>query len=109
MRVKVLRNQDVKFLAAFIPKGHRHTRIYINLGDEILILQQATVDALIRAYALVTLHPKRTGIGLRIRRLSKYERKEGFAEYQLLEVNIDENRLINSLSKVYDKYVQGHD
>ncbi len=103
MRVRLVRNEDVKFLAAFIPIGHRHVRILINLGDEVLIFQQAFIDALIRAYTSVALHPYRKCQVLKLRRLSSRERKEGFAEYQLIELKINEERMLQSLTRLYNE------
>jgi len=106
VKVRVLKNSDVKFMAAFIPHGHRHVRVLINIGDEILILQQATIDALIRAYTSVALHPLRKAHALILKKLPSKERKEGFAEYQLVEVSIDEDMLIRALTTLYTKYLR---
>ncbi len=105
MKVRIIRNEDVKFLAAFIPLGHKHVRVLINLGNEILIFQQAFIDALIRAYTSVALHPYKKCQALTLRKLSNKERKEGFAEYQLIEVDIDEDKVLHSLTKLYSKAV----
>jgi len=105
LRVRIVRNEDVKFLATFIPLGHRHVRVIINLGDEILIFQQAFIDALIRAYASVALHPYKKCQALTLRKLSSKERKEGFAEYQLIELSIDEDRMLYSLTKLYNRAI----
>ncbi len=99
-RIRVFRNEDIKSIAAFIPKGHRHVRLLIDLGDEVLVFQQATIDAIIRAYTQVALHPTRRAVILKLSRLSSKERKVGFAEFQLLEVEgINENELIEELTR----------
>ncbi len=100
-RVKILRNKDVKFIIAFIPPGHRHVRVVLGFDDEVIVLQQATIDALIRAYAEVALHPRRVAVKLINKRLSKHERKEGFSEYQLLEVSEGEEQVLREALQIY--------
>jgi len=99
--VKVLRNSDIRSLTVFIPPGHRHVRVILQLSDEAIVLHQATIDALIRAYTQVALHPQRRAIKLVLKRLSKYERKEGFAEYQLIEEVMSEDEILREATKLY--------
>ncbi len=80
----VIRNEDVKELVAEIPEGHIHMRITIVLQDgSEITLQEATTANLVRAYVTVKTHPVRNQVRLRNCRLA--ERKEGYAEWQLLE------------------------
>jgi hypothetical protein len=68
-----------------IPEGHRHLRTTLRLRDgREFTLQEATVANLLRAFVGVKTHPQRARVELRARELSK--RKEGYAEWQLLEV-----------------------
>jgi len=101
LRVRVLRNEDVSKIIAFIPPRHIHTRVALFIGDDVLILQQATVDALIRAYASVALHPTRRAIELTSVKLFKGARKDGFAEYQLIESGRPEDEVLNEITKLY--------
>lgn len=80
----VLRNEDVTEIVAEIPEGHLHIRTTVQLADgSSLTLQEATVAALVRAYVAVKTDPVRTRVVLRGRKVPG--RKEGFAEWQLLE------------------------
>jgi hypothetical protein len=80
----VVTNEEIKELIVGVPEGHRHLRTTIVLQDgREITLQEATVANIVRAYIAVKTHPERTGLHLRGRRLSS--RKEGFAEWQLLE------------------------
>mgnify|MGYP000333042267 CR=1 FL=1 len=99
-KVKIYKNKDVEKVIAFIPPGHRHVRLYIEFNDQRIIIQQATVDAIIRAYSSVALHPQRKAIELVKKKLSKYERKEGFAEYQLIETSKKDEEIICELNKL---------
>ncbi len=107
MTVKVLRVNDVVRVIAFIPPGHTHTRLLMELRDgEVLILQQATVDAVVRAHLLVMLHPTRRACELIVKRLSSKERKHGFAEWQLVESGRGEDEVLNYAVKLYSNAVK---
>ncbi|WP_448577933.1 hypothetical protein [Thermosphaera sp.] len=81
--VKIYKNEDVKKILACIPQGHLHTRFIIELNDQVIVLQEATVAGLVRAYALTSLHPTRRSVML----VSQTPRdvKQGFAKHQLIE------------------------
>jgi hypothetical protein len=83
---QILANADIAEIVLAPPPGHRHLRATIRLhsGEEI-VLQEATVASLVRAYVGVKTHPQRTGCRLVGRELSEAERKDGFAVWQLLE------------------------
>lgn len=80
----IISNEDIKELIAEIPEGHNHLRTTIILEDgSEFTFQEATVANLVRAYITVKTHPALTRVRLKGRRLG--ERKEGYAEWQLLE------------------------
>lgn len=80
----ILRNEDIKELIVEIPEGHRHLRTKIILQDGTeLVFQEATIANLVRAYITVKTHPEIKKITLKGKKLAK--RKEGYAEWQLLE------------------------
>jgi hypothetical protein len=80
----VLRTDDVTEIVAEIPAGHHHLRTTVRLADGTAItFQEATMAALVRAYVAVKTDPLRRRVALRGRRLA--ERKDGYAEWQLLE------------------------
>lgn len=81
----VISNEDVKELVVEIPEGHRHLRTTIVFMDgEELTFQEAMIANLVRAYITVKTHPITNKITLRGDRLAR--RKDGYAEWQLLEV-----------------------
>jgi hypothetical protein len=82
----IIRNEDIKSVSMEVPEGHRHLRTIIVLNDGTeLALQEATVANLVRAYITITTHPSIDRVQLSGRKLS--QRKEGYAEWQLLENN----------------------
>ena len=86
MSRRVLANEEIEAIEIGVPEGHRHLRTVLRLaGGEELVLQEATVANLVRAYVTVRTHPQRQGVRLVGRRLPAAGRKEGFADWQLLE------------------------
>ncbi len=103
-RVRVVKTSDVVRVVAFIPPGHRHTRVLVELeSGEKLIFQQATIDGIIRAYVSVALHPSRKVCELTLKHLSTKERKEGFAKWQLVESDRSENEVMEEVMKIYSE------
>jgi len=83
---RILANADIAEIVLAPPPGHQHLRATIKLhsGEEI-VLQEATVANLVRAYVGIKTHPQKTSCRLVGRELSEDERKDGFAVWQLLE------------------------
>ncbi len=80
----VLRTEDVTGIVAEVPAGHHHLRTTLRLADgSSITLQEATVAAIVRAYVAVKTDPLRSSVELLGRRVAG--RKEGYAEWQLLE------------------------
>jgi hypothetical protein len=79
-----IRNEDIKEVLAEIPEGHRHIRTRIVLQDDTeLVLQEAAVANIVRAYITIKTDPLKTTVRLKGQKLQ--DRKEGYAEWQLLE------------------------
>lgn len=80
----IIPNEAIKELTAEIPEGHKHLRITVSLEDgREFIFQEASIANLVRAYIAVKTHPAITKIRLKGRRLDR--RKQGYAEWQLIE------------------------
>ncbi|MEM1848209.1 MAG: hypothetical protein QXH70_03710 [Thermofilaceae archaeon] len=99
VRAKVYRNEEVKRVIAFIPRGHTHTRLILELNDQTLILQEATVAAIVRAYVSVAAHPTRRAVELVQARLA--ERKPKYAEHQLVESNRPEEEVLAEAEDIW--------
>jgi len=102
--LKVYKNSDVLKIVGFIPPGHRHMRLIIVLRDQVIVLQEATVAAIARAYIDIVTHPTRRAVEFIQKRLDKSLRKHGYAEYQLVESNKKEDDIVsewNSILKYY--------
>jgi hypothetical protein len=80
----IIHNEDIKELTVEIPEGHEHLRTKIVLQDGTeFVFQEATIANLVRAYIMVKTHPAKRKVTLKGKKLS--ERKDGYAEWQLLE------------------------
>jgi hypothetical protein len=80
----LIHNEDIKELIAEIPEGHKHLRTMIVLQDGTeLVFQEASIANLVRAYITVKTHSTTKKVVLKGKRLT--ERKEGYAEWQLIE------------------------
>jgi hypothetical protein len=80
----IIANEEVKELIAEIPEGHKHLRTTIMLHDgRSFTFQEATIANLVRAYIAVKTHPQRRKVRLSGRRVD--DRKEGYAEWQIIE------------------------
>jgi len=92
--LKIYRNSDVLKIVGFIPPGHRHMRLVIVLEDQVIVLQEATVAAIVRAYIDIVSHPTRKAVEYTQVKLDKDARKSGYAEYQLIEGSKSEDQVI---------------
>jgi len=98
---RVYRNEDVRRLIAFIPEGHTHIRLVVELKDQTLILQEATVAAIVRAYVSVATHPLRRAVELRLTELE--ERKPLYARHQLVETSRSEAEVLGEAQELWIK------
>jgi len=99
MKTKIYKNLDVKRVIAFIPKEHVHVRIYIEFKDQSIILQEATIDAILRAYINVSFHPYKKAYELILKKVE--DRKPGYAEYQHIESDRSEDEVINEMMNIF--------
>ena len=80
----IIHNEDIKELTAEIPDGHKHLRTMMVLQDgKEFVFQEATIANLVRAYIMVKTHPVKRKVTLKGKSFS--ERKDGYAEWQLVE------------------------
>jgi len=83
---RILANADIEEIVLAAPEGHQHLRATLKLRTgESIVLQEATVANLVRAYLAIKTHPQRQSVRLVGRELLDDERKGGFAAWQLLE------------------------
>ena len=95
----IIRNKDVKRVLMGVPKGHKHYRCVIELKDgKFLIFHEAMIANIVRAYVTIKTHPQKQAIELLCKELK--DKKPGFATYQLLEAEKNENEILEELEKI---------
>jgi len=102
---RVYPNECVHRIIAFIPEDHMHVRFVVELSDQTIVLHEAVVAALVRAYALVATHPVRRAVELESRQLGRGERKPGYAEWQLLETSRSEEEVREEAQRLWARGV----
>ncbi len=102
MGVKIYRNDDIEEVVVAIPRNHYHVRVLIKFRDQEILLHEATIAGLLRAYTMVALHPVRKGVILRRVKLRKDEKKHGFASTQLIEVLGSEEEAVDTISRIVE-------
>jgi hypothetical protein len=77
-------NEDIVEVSAEIPEGHRHirTKVVFHDGTE-FVFQEATIANIVRAYITLKTDPVKSSVILKGKKLT--ERKQGYAEWQLIE------------------------
>lgn len=96
--MEIYRNSDIEFILLGTPKGHRHLRLVVKVKGRYIVFHEATVAAIVRAYTVIKTHPTKTAIKLVGSHLM--ERKKGYAEFQLLEIDADEAALVEELDNI---------
>ncbi|HAM50246.1 MAG TPA: hypothetical protein DCP92_05960 [Nitrospiraceae bacterium] len=80
----VIKNEDIRELVVEVPEGHKHLRAVFLLEDGTeVVFQEATIANLVRAYISLKTHPSKESV--KLKRVKLAEKKEGYAEWQLLE------------------------
>lgn len=93
----LLRNREVLRVLVGVPDGHQHLRARIETAaGDVITLQEATLAALARAYLQITTHPTLQAVELRAEAVTS--RKDGFAEYQLLDTETPESEVRTELA-----------
>lgn len=99
---KIFSNSDITRIRIGIPEGHKHIRTIIETGNgEKLIFQEATIANIVRAYTIIKTHPQKRALELEQKQPS--DKKEGYAEYQLIETDNDEGIIKKELADAYNE------
>ncbi len=96
---KVIRlsSQNVMQLLFGIPENHQHCRLVLKTDQSgTLVLSEALVAAIVRAYATIKTHPTRSGIEMTATLIS--DGKPDFASWQLLETDKPDSDIQREIS-----------
>ncbi|MET1160822.1 MAG: hypothetical protein ABWW65_07670 [Thermoprotei archaeon] len=100
IKIRVYKNEDIEEIVMAIPRNHYHVRALIKFNDQAIVLQEAALAAITRAYLSILLHPTRKGIIL----TRKYIRthKPGYAPVQLIEEERLEEKAVDIITEVLE-------
>ncbi|MGC2423056.1 MAG: hypothetical protein WA666_01720 [Nitrospirota bacterium] len=84
----IIKNEDIDSVLLAVPEGHRHLRLALTTKEETIVLHEAAVAAIVRAYVTVKTHPQMRAIKLISAKPEGL--KEGYAADQLIESEADE-------------------
>jgi len=91
-KVKVIRNDQVNRLVLSKPK-HGEISVFIELEDEVLVMNHITVDNISRAFHWLNGHPRLFALEMALKKLAKHERPEGRPEHQFIETERAEEEI----------------
>ncbi len=101
INVKFYKNEDVVKIVGIIPREHQHLRLLIFFKDQVIVLHEATVAAIVRAYVNIVSHPTRRAVELIQTRLGKDVRKLGYAEVQLVDSLRSEDEILSEYNVIF--------
>lgn len=96
--VRTYRNSDVERVVGLVPEGHVHLRLIIEFRDQVIVLHEATVAAIVRAYVDVVTHPTRRAVELVRTSVERGAGKPGYARDQLIESGRSEEEVLREFS-----------
>lgn len=99
--IKIYRNNDVMKIIGLIPPNHKHLRLAIFLKDQTIVLHEATVAAIVRAYINITTHPIRKAVEYVRTIVNKNIKKSGYADDQFIETNKTEEEIIHEWCNLF--------
>jgi len=98
----IIKNEDIASAILAVSSGHRHLRLAISTTEgETIVLQEATVAAIVRAYTAIKTHPTRKAVKL-VSALPEGVKK-GYAKNQLMEVDSSDEDVVTEMTELIFK------
>jgi len=95
----IIRNSEIDSVIFAAPTGHTHLRLAVRLKDGTdIVLQEATVAAIARAYTSVKTHPVRRAV--KLVSVTPEGLKDGYARHQLIEADASEDEAVAELDRL---------
>lgn len=101
MKVLSLANRDIQQILMGTPSGHRHLRAILQTREGLILLNEATLANLVRAYITLKTHPELHV--LKLKGLELEDRKPDFDRYQLLESHEAPDALQQELDQLFHR------
>jgi hypothetical protein len=104
--MKIIKTDDVASAILAVPEGHRHLRLLLTTKDgETIVLREATVAAIARAYTAVKTHPVRRAV--KMVSVKPDELKDGYAKDQLMEVDAPDEEVAAEMTRILEAPTPG--
>lgn len=103
MSIRPIANEQIERLLVGVPTGHQHIRAALQLQGETLLLQEATIANLCRAYLRVSTEPRPDAQALELRADAGSSRRAGFALHQLLETDRPASEVADELARLLER------
>ncbi len=101
-KIKYYPNENVKRVLIGVPKGHKHYRLALFLGDQVLVFSEAVLANIVRAYVTVKTHPVKRSLELVCVEKPSGLKKE-YARYQLLESDKGDEEIEDELKVIIEQ------
>jgi hypothetical protein len=99
--MKIIKNEDIASAILAVPEGHRHLRLLLTTKDgETVVLQEATIAAIARAYTAVKTHPVKRAV--KMVSVKPDGLKDGYAKDQLMEVDAPDDEVAAEMTRLID-------
>ena len=86
-----------------VPKGYKYLRVYMKLKDAALILQEATIANILRAYLTIKTHSTIRAQELKMHKLDETRTKQGYALHQLLGTSRNQEETLEELRELLEE------
>ena len=99
-RTLMIKNEDIVSALLAVPEGHRHLRLALTTKDgDRIILQEAAVAAVVRAYVALKTHPVKQTV--KMVSMTPEGLKKGYAKDQLIEVESEDAEVVRELTEMF--------
>ena len=98
-KLKLITNEDIESALLAVPEGHRHLRLALTTRDgNTIVLQEAALAAIVRAYTTVKTHPVRRAVKMVSGKPAGL--KKGYAKDQLIEVDAPDEEVESEITRL---------
>ncbi|MBI5190162.1 MAG: hypothetical protein HZA22_05765 [Nitrospirae bacterium] len=96
-RIHSIRNEDISSALLAVPEGHTHLRLALTTKDgENVVLSEAAIAAIVRAYTTVKTHPVKRAVKLVSE--TPVGLKKGYAKHQLIEADVPDEDVVGEMT-----------
>lgn len=99
--MRVITNDNIASALIAVPDGHTHLRLALTTKDgDTVVLSEAAVAAIVRAYTTIKTHPVKRAVKLVSRTPDGL--KKGYAKDQLIEADVPDEDVVGEMTKLLE-------